>query len=58
MSNLGIYLVGMIVVAAAIAYGLHLLGLSGTWIGIVVAVMVGMGIMGGVAKTRRPERSG
>jgi hypothetical protein len=48
----------MIVVAAAIAYGLHLLGLSGTWIGIVVAVMVGMGIMGGVAQTRRPERSG
>ena len=55
--NFAIYMVGVILVVAALAYGAHLIGLNSTWIGIGVLIIIGLGIMAGVAKTRRRDPS-
>lgn len=57
MSNFVIYMVGVVLVAGALAYGASLLGLSSTWIGIGLTLVIGFGIMAAVAKTRRREPS-
>jgi hypothetical protein len=57
MSNFAIYMIGTILVTAAAAYGAHLLGLSMEWIVVIAIILLGMGIMGGVRKTRRREPS-
>ncbi|MEP7011861.1 MAG: hypothetical protein ABJC13_16175 [Acidobacteriota bacterium] len=55
MSNFGIYMIGVIVVVAALGYGAHLAGVSSTWIVVGALVVLGLSIMGGIVKTRRPE---
>ncbi len=55
MSNLAAYILGAIVLLIGLGAGAHLLGVSFQWIAIGAAVILGMAIMGGVAKTRRPE---
>jgi hypothetical protein len=57
MTNFSVYLVGVIIVMCAVAYGAHLLGISDRWIGVGVAAGVGLGIMGAIVKTRRPQSS-
>ncbi|GAB3671946.1 hypothetical protein [Salinisphaera aquimarina] len=56
MSNFAIYMIGVIVVVAALGYGAFVLGVPPLWIGIGVAVIVGCGLMGAVKKTREPSR--
>lgn len=56
MSNFAIYMFGTVLVACALGYGAYLLGLGPTWVAIGVVVVIGFGIMGGVRKTRRPEK--
>jgi hypothetical protein len=55
--NFAIYMIGVILVVVALAYGAHLLGLNETWIGIGVLLILGFGIMGAVSKTRRRDPS-
>ena len=55
--NFAIYMVGVILVVIALAYGLHLAGLNSTWIAIGALVVIGLGIMAGVAKTRSKDPS-
>jgi hypothetical protein len=55
MTNFFIYMVGVMVVVAGLAYGLNLAGLSPVWIGVVAAVLLGLGIMGAIVKTRQKE---
>ena len=57
MTNFSVYLVGVIIVMCAVAYGAHLLGVSDRWIGVGVAAGVGLGIMAAIVKTRRPQSS-
>jgi hypothetical protein len=57
MSNFAIYMIGVILVVAALSYGAHLLGVSSTWILIGALLIVGLGVMGGVSKTRRRDPS-
>ena len=57
MTNFLVYLVGVIIVMCAVAYGAHLLGVSDRWIGVGVAAGVGLGIMAAIVKTRRPQSS-
>ena len=57
MTNFLVYLVGVIIVMSAVAYGGHLLGVSDRWIGVGVAAGVGLGIMAAIVKTRRPQSS-
>jgi len=55
MTNFFIYMLGVVVVVAGLAYGLSLAGLSPVWIGVVAAVLLGLGIMGAIVKTRQKE---
>lgn len=57
MSSFGLYMIGVIVVVAALSYGAHLLGMSATWIFIVAAAIIGLGVMAGVARTRTRDSS-
>jgi hypothetical protein len=55
MTNFFVYMIGTLIVAGALAYGAHLMGIDGRWIGIGVAVLVGLGVMAAIVKTRHPE---
>ena len=55
MSSFGIYVIGFIIVIVGLAIAAHLLGVPSTWIGIGVIVLVGIAILTGVSKTKRPD---
>lgn len=46
------YLLGLLLVSGALGYGAYLLGVSPEWVGVVLALVLGMGLIG-VAKNRR-----
>lgn len=58
MSTFAIWLIGYVIFVAGVVWGASLLGLGGTWLYILVLVLVGMGIIMGVSRTRRPDPSG
>lgn len=55
MNNFVIYLIGTLLVVGAMAYGAFLLGVPPVWIGIGAAVLVGLGILTGVTRTRQKD---
>lgn len=57
MSNLAIYLIGIVFVAGGLAWAANQLGASPIWISIGVIIMIGLGIMAAVSKTRQKEKS-
>jgi hypothetical protein len=58
MSSFGIYLIGFIIVIVGLAFAASMLGLSTTWIAIGVVVLIGIGILTGVSRTKRPDPPG
>ena len=58
MSSLSVYLLGFLVLTAGLAMAAHLAGVPAAWIGAGGVVMIGLGILLGVTKTRRREGSG
>ena len=50
-----IYLVGFILVIAGVAWGLSVAGVSQTWIIIACVILLGLGILSGVTKTRQKD---
>jgi hypothetical protein len=57
MTNFFVYMIGVILVVGALAYGASLLGLNSTWVMIVALVGIGLGVMGAIVKTRQKEPS-
>ena len=55
MSNFAIFIIGFIILVAGLAYGASMAGLSAQWIGVGVVVLVGLGVVMGVTKTRTKE---
>jgi hypothetical protein len=55
MTNFVIYLIGTILVVAGLAYGASRLGVSQTWIIAGALVIIGIGLMGGIVKTRQKD---
>ena len=55
MSSFALYVVGFLVLIAGLAYGAFLLGVPQHWIGVGVVVLLGIGIISGVSRTRRPD---
>jgi hypothetical protein len=55
MSSFGLYVIGYVILIAGLAFGAHLLGVPDLWIGVGAIVMLGIGIVTGVARTRRPD---
>ena len=57
MSSFGIYLIGFLVLVSGLAYAAFLLGVPPVWIGTGAIVLIGFGIITGVAKTRRRDET-
>jgi hypothetical protein len=57
MSTFGIYLIGFILVIAGLAYAAHLMGLAPLYIGIGVVILLGLGILTGVTRTKQRDPS-
>jgi hypothetical protein len=57
MTNFFVYMIGVILVVGALAYGASLLGLSTTWVVIIAMAALGLGVMGAIVKTRQKEPS-
>jgi hypothetical protein len=55
MSSFGLYLIGFIVLAAGILVGASMLGVGGQWLLVIGLVLLGLGVITGVARTRRPD---
>ena len=57
MTNFFVYMIGVILVAGALAYGASLMGLGSQWIAVMILAIVGLGVMGAIVKTRQKEPS-
>ena len=55
MTNMIVYLLGTLLVVAGLAYGATKLGVSPTWIAVGSLVIIGLGLMGGITKTRQKD---
>ena len=55
MSSLAIYILGMVVLIGGLAYGAHLAGLAPHWIGVGAIVLLGIGIVTAVSRTRSKD---
>jgi hypothetical protein len=55
MSSFGIYLIGFIVLIVGLAIAANLLGVPPIWIGVGAIVLIGLGILMGVSRTKRPD---
>ena len=55
--SFGLYLLGYVVLIVGLALGAHLMHVPPRWIGVGVVVLVGLGIISGVANTRRRDPS-
>ena len=53
--NMVIYMIGTLLVVAGLAYGMHRLHISDTWIVVTSLVIIGVGMMGGITKTRQKD---
>ena len=55
MSSFGIYLIGFVLIVAGIAYGLVLAGIPTTWVVVAAIILIGLGVVTGVSRTKRPD---
>lgn len=55
MSNYTLYLIGYVVLILGLAYGAFLLGVPPVWIAVGAVILLGIGIISGVTRTRRRE---
>ena len=55
MTNMLVYLLGTLLVVAGLAYGANRIGVSHVWIIVGALVIIGLGLMGGIVKTRQKD---
>ena len=55
MTNMLIYLIGTLLVVAGLAYGASRVGVSQVWIVAGALVIIGLGLMCGIVKTRQKD---
>lgn len=55
MSNLSVFLLGFLILTAGLAMAAHLAGVPTAWIGAGGVVMLGLGVLMAVTKTRQRE---
>ncbi len=53
--SFSLYIVGYLILIGGLIYGATLLHVPGQWIGVGAIVMVGLGILSGVANTRQKD---
>lgn len=57
MSTFNLYLIGFLLFTAGLAIAAYLLGAPPVWIGVGAIVLIGLGILTGVGKTRTKDVS-
>jgi hypothetical protein len=55
MSSFGLYLIGFIVLSIGIMFAASILGVGNQWLAVIGLVLLGLGVITGVAKTRKPD---
>jgi hypothetical protein len=55
MSSFATYVIGFTIVIVGLAFAANLLGVPTIWIGIGIIVLIGIGILTGVTRTKRPD---
>jgi hypothetical protein len=55
--SFAIYLIGYMVLIAGLALGAHMMHVPPRWIGVGALILVGLGILTGVARTRQRDPS-
>lgn len=55
MTNFLVYLIGTLLVVAGLAYAATRLGVNQVWIVAGALVIIGLGLMGGIVKTRQKD---
>jgi uncharacterized membrane protein (GlpM family) len=55
MTNFIVYLIGTLFVVAGLAYGAQRMGVGTVWIVAGALVIIGIGLMGGIVKTRQKD---
>jgi len=56
MSSFAIYVVGFIILIIGLSLAASMLGVPTTWIAIGAIVLIGIGILSGVSRTRQRDR--
>ncbi|HAE93349.1 hypothetical protein [Hyphomonas atlantica] len=57
MSSFGLYLIGFLILISGLAYAAYLIGAPPVWIGVGAIILIGFGIITGVARTRRRDET-
>ena len=52
MSSFATYLIGFIILVVGLAFAAYLLNVPGTWIGVGVIVLLGMGVLMATSRTK------
>jgi len=55
--SFGLYILGFVVLIVGLAMGAYLLHVPAMWIGVIVVVMAGIGIISAVSATRQRDPS-
>ena len=55
MSKFAAYTIGLVILAAGVAFALDLAGVSGQWIVAAVLVLLGIGVATGATRTKRDD---
>lgn len=55
MPSFVLYLLGFVILSAGILSGAYILGVSTQWIAVIGMVLLGIGVITGVARTRRRD---
>ena len=58
MSSFAIYIMGFIILILGLTLAANMLGVPSVWIGIGIIILVGIGILSGVSRTRRRDTRG
>ncbi|MFC6197192.1 hypothetical protein [Ponticaulis profundi] len=57
MSSFALYIIGFLVLIAGLAIGAGLMGVPYEWIAVGAIILVGLGVITGVANTRRRDET-
>jgi len=55
MSSFGIYVLGFVILIVGLALAANMLGVPTVWIGIGIIILIGIGVLSGVSRTRRRD---
>jgi hypothetical protein len=53
-----LYLIGLVIFVGGVAWGLSVAGVPATYIGIACVIIIGLGVLMGVSRTRTKDVSG